>query len=42
MPTTQTQTSRHWLLPHERWLGGFAGRVQNPPEGGKRWRFQQN
>jgi hypothetical protein len=42
MPTAKTQAGRHWLLPHERWLGRFAGRVENPPPGGKRWRFQQN
>jgi hypothetical protein len=31
-----------WLLPHERWLGSFAGRVTNPMPGGQRWRFQRN
>ncbi len=31
-----------WLLPHERWLGRFAGRVTAPPVGGSRWAFQQN
>jgi hypothetical protein len=30
------------LFPHERWLGRFAGRVADPPPGGKRWRFQKN
>jgi hypothetical protein len=33
---------KHWLLPHERWFGRFAGRATNPPVGGSRWAFQQN
>lgn len=35
-------STKRWLLPHERWLGGFAGRVTDPPPGGTRWTFQQN
>lgn len=42
MPTAAGIAARRWLLPHERWLGRFAGRVVDPPPGGKRWTFQQN
>jgi hypothetical protein len=36
------RAARHWLLPHERWLGRFTDRVKDPPPGGKRWAFKQN
>jgi hypothetical protein len=35
MPTAQRGTTRHWLLPHERKLGRFAGRAGDPPPSGK-------
>jgi len=41
MPVTQGRTGRRWLLPHERWLGRYAGRVQDSSPGGRRWQFQQ-
>jgi hypothetical protein len=41
MSTGQKGATRHWLLPHEHWLGRFAGRAGEPP-GGQAWRFQQN
>jgi hypothetical protein len=39
MPTAEGGTTRHWLLPHERWLGRFAGRPGDPPPSGKGWCF---
>jgi hypothetical protein len=42
MSTVEEKAARHWLLPHERWLGQFAGRAKDAPLGGKRWAFQQN
>jgi len=42
MSTAESTAGRRWLLPHERWLGRFAGWVADPPPGGKRWAFQQN
>jgi hypothetical protein len=27
MPTAERGTTWHWLLPHDRWLGRFAGRA---------------
>ena len=42
MSTGRRAAPGRWLLPHERWLGRFAGRVTAPPRGGQRWRFQQN
>jgi hypothetical protein len=42
MPAAEKRAARHWLLPHERWLGRFAGRAGDPQPGGQAWRFQQN
>lgn len=45
MPVPEERPARHWLLPHERWLGRFlgrfAGRRADPPSD-SRWRFQEN
>ena len=42
MPPTESPAARHWLLPHERWLGRFAGRAGDPAPGGRAWAAQQN
>ncbi len=42
MPVSQKRAATYWLLPHERWLGRFAGRAGEPPPGGKAWAVQQN
>jgi hypothetical protein len=43
MPTGEKKhAARHWLLPHERWLRGLAGRAGEQPPGSTRWAFQQN
>jgi hypothetical protein len=46
MPTAERGTTRHWLLPHERWFARFGDRVRArraaEPPNPQALRFQQN
>jgi hypothetical protein len=42
MPEDQRLPAKYLLLPHERWLGRFVGRVGEPQLGGQAWAVLQN